>query len=247
MSRAWRRVAAEVALLIAVGLFLGEIGPFGTAAMPDARRYIYWLLNIVGGGVIGIAIDESLGRRLGATWRRVALDSLAMTLPVTALVAGVDRLVNGDAGGLPHPVRLAWQVLVISAAVMSLRALVWRLPRVETRTVIAPPLPGAEDAFRRRLSAKRRAARLIAVEAHDHFLRVHTDAGVELVTMRFADALAELAVRAGLQTHRSWWIAADAIEAVRWRRGAGEARLAGEVLAPVSRTYARALKEAGWF
>jgi len=97
------------------------------------------------------------------------------------------------------------------------------------------------------LSAKRRAARLIAVEAYDHYLRVHTDAGLELVTLRFASALEELAGAHGFRTHRSWWVAADAIEAVRWRRGAGEARLAGGLIAPVSRAHAPAPKAAGWF
>ncbi len=66
------------------------------------------------------------------------------------------------------------------------------------------------------------------------------------MTLRLADALAELAGAHGFRTHRSWWVAAEAIEAVRWRRGGGEARLAGDLTAPVSRTYAPALREAGW-
>ena len=115
------------------------------------------------------------------------------------------------------------------------------------RIIVAPPLPEAEAAFRRRLSAKRRGARLIAIEAHDHYLRVHTDAGVELITLRLSDAVEELAQAHGWRVHRSWWVAADAIEAVRWRRGGGEIRLPGDLRAPVSRTYSAHLKEAGWF
>jgi hypothetical protein len=131
---------------------------------------------------------------------------------------------------------------------MAARELVWREvePRVETRTIVVPPLPEAEAVFRRRLSAKRRTARLIAVEAYDHYLRVHTDQGEELITLRFADALSELALAHGYRVHRSWWIAAEAIEAVSWRRGVGEARLADGLVAPVSRGQAQILKEAGW-
>ncbi|WP_229726915.1 hypothetical protein [Sphingomonas alpina] len=33
---------------------------------------------------------------------------------------------------------------------------------------------------------------------------------------------------------------------MRWRRGAGEMRLVGGVMVPVSRTHAPVLKEAGW-
>jgi DNA-binding LytR/AlgR family response regulator len=97
-----------------------------------------------------------------------------------------------------------------------------------------------------RLSAKRRGARLIALEAEDHYVRVHTDAGSELVAMRFSEALEELARAHGYRLHRSWWASADAIEAVRWKRGTGEARLSGGIMAPVSRSCADALKEAGW-
>jgi DNA-binding LytR/AlgR family response regulator len=141
------------------------------------------------------------------------------------------------------------QVFVISLLVMTVRALTWRAPVtvVETRVVVAPPSPQAEEQFRRRLTAKRRHARLLAVQAEDHYLRVHTDAGEDLLTLRFADALADLSQAHGLQIHRSWWVSAEAIEGVRWRKGAGEVQLAGGLVAPVSRTHAPALRQAGWF
>jgi hypothetical protein len=245
----WRRALLELALLIAAGLFLGALGPFGTAALPPQKAFAYWLLCIVGGGVIGIAIDETVGRMAGPFWPRLAASSLLMTPLVTLWVLAVGRLLAGAPLSFRVYVSLLWQVLMISVALMALRALAWRRPRtvVETRVVVTPPVPEAEAAFRARLSARRRMARLIAVEAHDHYLRVHTDAGAELVTMRFSDALDELSGAHGLRTHRSWWVAAEAIEAVRWRRGLGEATLTGGVTAPISRTYAAAVKEAGWF
>ena len=245
----WRRVAAELALLLVMGLFMGAIGPYGTDNLSPVRAYVYWILCIVGGGGIGVAVDETLGRRAGGFWPRLAATSLLMTPAVSLLVMVVGLIMAGQKFGLPRYLSLLPQVLVISAPVMAARALAWRRPRtvVEKRTVIAPPLPEAEAAFRLRLSAKRRAARLIAVEADDHYLRVHTDAGPELVTLRFADALEELSGAHGFRTHRSWWVAADAIESVRWRRGAGEARLAGGLTVPVSRAQAPTLKAAGWF
>jgi DNA-binding LytR/AlgR family response regulator len=88
---------------------------------------------------------------------------------------------------------------------------------------------------------------LIAVEADDHYLRVHTDAGSELVTARMSDAMNELAAAHGFRVHRSWWVAADAVEAVQWRKGVGEVRLVGGLVTPVSRSYGPALKAAGWF
>jgi hypothetical protein len=244
-----RRWAVDLAVLIAIGLLMGFLGPFGSEHMPLVRRYVYWMVCMVGSGVIGVALDHVLAPRLPRPWPRVAVVSIAMTPLASLLVMTAAVVIFDDRYSWSGFWRLQRQVLPIALAVMAVRALVWRSRphRVETRTVVEPPLPEAEIAFRKRLSAKRRGARLIAVEAHDHYLKVHTDAGEELITLRFADALAELDRAHGWRVHRSWWVAAEAVEAVRWRRGAGEVRLAGGLEAPVSRTYAPVLKEAGWF
>ncbi|HEX5379408.1 MAG TPA: LytTR family transcriptional regulator, partial [Phenylobacterium sp.] len=118
------RLAADAALLLALGLFMGAVGPFGTDILPAAERYLYWGLCIVGGGAIGVAIDESLGRRATAIWRRVGLTSLLMTPLVSAYV----MLVRWTMYGTPAPhrpglVELLWQVLVVSVLVMTVRAL----------------------------------------------------------------------------------------------------------------------------
>lgn len=243
------RLAIDLVLLTALGLVLGVLSPFATARLPPTERFAYWLLCIVGGGAIGVLIDELLGRRVRGFARRLLTVTTLMTPAVVVWVGLVELVFAHQAFWIPP---LLWfRVWVISGLVMAVRILAWRRPPapppiVETRLVVAPPLPEAEAAFRQRLSAKRRAARLIAIEAHDHYLRVHTDAGQELLTLRFSDALAELAGAHGFQTHRSWWVAGEAIEAVRWRRGAGEARLSGDLVAPVSRRHAPVLRAAGW-
>ena len=84
------------------------------------------------------------------------------------------------------------------------------------------------------------------MEAEDHYLRLHTSKGQDLILMRLSDAVAELEGIEGAQVHRSWWVARDAIaDAVR---GDGRATLTlkdgAEV--PVSRTYARLLRERDW-
>jgi MFS family permease len=244
-----RRWGIDLAILIAIGLLMGFLGPFGSGHIPVVTAYVYWMICMVGGGLIGVVADELLSAHLPGIWRRVVAVSLLITPLVTLLVLTTQHLLMGQPFGWTHYLKLLWQVWPILLAVMAVRALVWRRPpvRVETRTVIAAPLPEAEAAFRRRLSAKRRGARLIAVEAHDHYLKVHTDAGAELVTLRFSEALDELALAHGWRVHRSWWVSADAVQAVRWRRGAGEICLIHDLTAPVSRTYASVLKQAGWF
>ena len=239
-----KRTAADAALLVAFGLFMGVTGPFGTLEAPAWVRFLYWQICILGGGVIGITLDETIGRRLRPVGLRIAVDSVAMTPLVTLLVAFVSSSLLRTRLELDEVQELVFQVFVVCVPIMALRVLVWRTPPPPAAAV---PEPSDDAAFRRRLTAKRREARIYAVEAEDHYLRVHTDAGEELVTARFADALADLARAKGFQTHRSWWVAADAIEGVRWQKGRGEARLANGLTVPVSRSNAPALKQAGWF
>ena len=239
------RAAAELALLLAVGVFMALLGPFGSGLNTLPERLAYWLILIIGGGLIGIAIDEALGRRLGGFWRRLAADSVLMTPAVTLLVVVVAHLMFGAPIWPRYRVGLSFQVFVVCVAVMALRQLAWRDPPAAAAPATEPEAD-ATLAFRQRLSARRREARLLAVEAEDHYLRVHTDGGDELITLRFADALAELAAARGFRTHRSWWVAASALEAVRWRRGRGEAHLACGLVVPISRGQSAALKQAGW-
>lgn len=241
----WQRLSLDLLLFAFVGLVMAELGPYRTLDAPYVMRTAYWLLAVFGSGLAGIAIERSIARHVRGFWLRILIASLAITPPVTLYV----YVLNAVMLDLPRRwwllPQLAWQVLVVMLLLMTLRGLLWRRV-VETRTVVAPPLPEAEREFRLRLSAKRRTARLIAIEAEDHYVRVHTDTGSELLQMRFSDALHELERAYGYRLHRSWWVAAEAIEAVRWTRGSGEARLPGGLVAPISRTYAGALKSAGW-
>lgn len=245
-----RRLFLEFALLAAIGVAVAFLGPYATAERPLGERLVYWLTLILGGGAIGAAIDVPARRRLPGFWARLLAVSALMTPGIFALVVLLTHVMYGAPLVAFDPPGLAFQVFLLSFATMALRQLALaRLeePREPSPTPAPAPDPDPTAAFRRRLSAKRREAELIAVKAEDHYLRVHTDAGDELITARFADALAELAGAPGFQTHRSWWVAAEAIEAVRWRRGAGEARLKTGLVVPVSRRQAGPLKAAGWF
>jgi hypothetical protein len=240
-----QRLALDLVLLGAVGLVLAQLGPYRTGEAPEPLLTLYWLVAVLGSGLAGIAADSALAPRVPGFWTRILTVSLAITPPVTLYIYALNAVML-DLPRRPWLLpQLGWQVLVVMLLIMTLRALAWRRV-IETRTIVVPPLPEAERTFRLRLSAKRRSARLIAIEAEDHYVRVHTDLGPELLTMRFSEALEELALAHGYRLHRSWWALADAIEAVRWTRGTGEARLAGGLVAPVSRNCAATLKQAGW-
>ena len=110
----------------------------------------------------------------------------------------------------------------------------------------APPEGLAPPVLRAKLPPRLARARLVAVEAEDHYLRIRTEAGSALVLMRLGDALEALSGLDGFRTHRSWWVARAAVEAVRWKAGRGALTLSDGSSAPVSRTYAAALKGTDW-
>ncbi len=74
-----RRWAVDLAMLAAIGLLMGFLGPFDSERAPVVERYVYWMICIVGGGLIGVWADALLGRRITKPWKRVAMVSVLMT------------------------------------------------------------------------------------------------------------------------------------------------------------------------
>ena len=87
---------------------------------------------------------------------------------------------------------------------------------------------------------------VIALQMEDHYVRVHTALGSELVLMRLRDAITHVSDTEGRQVHRSWWVARLAVEDVRREGRNVRLVLPGGLEAPVSRAQVAELKEAGW-
>jgi DNA-binding LytR/AlgR family response regulator len=80
----------------------------------------------------------------------------------------------------------------------------------------------------------------------DHYVRAHTAAGSDLVLMRMRDAVAELGGLAGLQVHRSWWVAEAAVAGHRRNGRQLSLTLKNGLEAPVARSAEAAVRAAGW-
>ena len=116
------------------------------------------------------------------------------------------------------------------------------------QTHAAPPSqPNRPARFLDRLPPRLKGATLYAVQAEDHYLRLHTDRGSDLILMRLSDAVEELEGLEGARTHRSWWVARSAVRAVDRGDGRATLTLEGGLNVPVSRRYARTLREADWW
>ncbi len=95
-----------------------------------------------------------------------------------------------------------------------------------------------------RLLLEKRGA-LIALSAEDHYVRVITTAGTELVLMRLADAMAEVGQTQGLQVHQSHWVALDQFVKVIRIGDRGELTLSDSSTLPISRGFMPAVRAAG--
>ena len=230
----------------AAGVFLALIGAFGTDAAPIGLRAAYWVGLCLSGAVVGTMVTHLIGREGRADarpWLYGALTVIGITLPFTAVVWLVSELTFSGSLRLRTLPLYIGPVLIVTAAMTALNFLVQRRP-VETH---AAPVGATTVRFLERLPGKLRGAELYAVEAEDHYLRLHTSRGQDLILMRLSDAVAELEGIEGAQTHRSWWVAKAAVQGARRGDGRATLEVLGGVQAPVSRAYAKALREAGWF
>lgn len=240
-----RHVRGTVIALVA-GVFLALTGAFETGGVPLLVRLLYWTILMAAGSAVGVAISAVIDRTgwlEERPWLQGAVIVLALTPPLTVFVWLVtDGLLNGRL----RPDRIdnfALPVVIITTALTALNYVIQREPQ-ETH---AQPADAAPPRFLDRLPPKLRGAELYAVEAEDHYLRLHTSKGQDLILMRLSDAVAELEGIEGARTHRSWWVAKGAVEDARRGDGRATLILKGGTVAPVSRAYAGALRAAGWY
>ena len=233
-------------LSMAVAAFLGFIGAFGSETAPFWPRVGFFLFIGLGCAVLVVgAVWGSLATpwlRARPRMRRVAI-ALALS-PLTALwvwaAVGFAFLGGPRLSSLP---RYLGYSLAMSVVMTALSWAIFRR-RADHDPGPQPPPPGAR--FLDRLPFRLRDADLYAVEAEDHYLRVRTSKGSELILMRLSDARAELEGVEGAQTHRSWWVAKAGIADVRRADGRAVLVLKDGAEAPVSRAHARTLRELGW-
>ena len=228
------------------GAFLALIGAMGSDQAPLPTRLAYWVGLCLAGAVVGTGVTQLIGREGRADnhpWLYGAATVVLITLPFTGVVWFVSEMLFARGLRLEALPRYLLPVGIVTAAMTILNFLVQRRP-IETH---AAPVGTPAPRFLDRLPAKLRGAALHAVEAEDHYLRLHTSRGQDLILMRLSDAIAELEGIEGAQTHRSWWVAKAAVEGARRGDGRATLQLTGGVEAPVSRAYAKALREAGWF
>jgi len=208
----WTRFGISSAGL---GVVCAFIGPFGTFAdLSLDLRLVYWLTitAVNGAQVVGaLALAAWL---LGERWPPWAIGLAASALasiPATAEVLALEHWLRHAAA-----VRTYWGETYLYVFLLT--------PRSPCRSSwCAACSPGSRRGSRRRGSTRLPGATLMrrlkpelrgelwALEMEDHYLRVHTERGNDLILYRLSDAIAEVGHLEGRQVHRSYWVARAAI------------------------------------
>ena len=268
-------VAAPVAppafrrgLIIAAlaGLFMAMVGALGTyeAALPV--RIAYWMPLMLTGSALGTGVAfgvQNWGRLRRRLFFEGALIAVLVALPLTAVVIGANLMAFDNRPGSAFALAVVFGIgLMVSsvmtaltyatspatapAAAAAAQAAAAAAPMPAAAAPAPTPAPAPPPRILARPPLHLRHARLLAIEAEDHYLRIHTDAGSDLILLRLVDAVAETDGLDGARCHRSWWVARAAVSAVE-RDGARTLLGVGPALrVPVSRSYLPGLRAAGW-
>lgn len=243
-----RTLLRGLAVALAAGVLLALTEAFGMSGTSLLFRLGYWLPIMVLGSLWGHLCSGLIERWIDLDRRplvAVAALTLTMSGPLVVMVWAVtSRFFDDDRSvDLTRLPDFIGPVLIVTGTLSALNVFLARTP-VQTHAAA----PGARPArFLDRMPFKLKGAAIRAVQSEDHYLRIHTDRGSDLILMRLSDALVELEGLEGAQTHRSWWVARDAVRGVSRGDGRATLTLDGGVEAPVSRRYAKALRDAGWY
>ncbi|MCI3134774.1 LytTR family DNA-binding domain-containing protein [Phenylobacterium aquaticum] len=236
--------ARRLTLATATGMLLGLIGPFGSYLNDNAvARMAYWT-GLVWLGTVLHSLGFAAAVSLGARWRlprsfSVAAGIVIASVPLAAASALIGHLAwpryTRDLG----PLDWYGQTLIVSALLVA--GLLW----IEGRLRTDPPSPAPGPTDDPRLPARLRDQAL-CLQMEDHYVRVHTPSGSELVLMPMREAIAALGGLEGLQVHRSWWVARRAVTEAKPAGRAASLTLTNGLVAPVARNRVTDLRAQGW-
>jgi len=255
-SRRPARVRRWLIRLFAVltgGFVLALLGPFGTFACAGlAERLVYWsALAALAYALYRPAAWYADRVAAGLAFPRLAVWAAAAVLasaPMTLLVwLASFRHTPSLWPDADAYLDMYWKVLLVGAGFMAVFWAAGRAGSPAPARSAAQLSPEASGGPRLAARLPRGAGAIVALQMEDHYVRVHGANGEStLLLMRLRDAVAEMDGREGMQVHRSWWVARDAVQSVREAGRNVRLVLVNGLEAPVARNTVAALREAGW-
>lgn len=236
---------AGFAVLCGLAAFLTFTGVYNAVeTLPFWLGWCYWMLTLLVGCLAAFLAIATLRKMKAHIFAQIAASMVVSTAAVTSVIVLLQYL-SGHVVPWSFIPFLFGQVLVISVLIFTIGFISERALLGKTETEAETRNPTKH--FLENLPIKYREAELYAISSEDHYLRVYTNKGEELILMRLADAVHNLKDANGLQTHRSWWVAEAGLSDVTKENGQTKLVLKSGITVPVSRTYQAAVKAAGWF
>ncbi len=240
------RIVTEIArftgIVVGLGLLFSWLGVYDTGQVPFYKRFVFWTATMAVGAGSAMFVAPFMWNDRFESWPapfKIAIVAFTVSFPVTIVLFAF----NGGPYSVNHAIVQFVYVLIISLIIST----GMYVAHIFEQTKAATDAPSSDPlaAFMDRLPVKFRTAELHAVSSEDHYLRVHTSLGEELILMRLADAVRELAKADGLQVHRSWWVAKQGVQDEKRVDGRSLLVLPSGTEVPVSRSYRARAKEAG--
>ncbi|MBL8569201.1 MAG: LytTR family transcriptional regulator DNA-binding domain-containing protein [Phreatobacter sp.] len=241
--------------ILALGILLGVLGPFGSyLGMGLPVRLLHYTASMITISALAVIANGLVARFVFRgpvpLWGALAI-AVVLGPPAALIVSGFLQLWAPQV--LPH---VTFADLCVQAALINVVASLlvhavrnWMTAPAPVAVVLPAlrepePSPAiADDPLRAKLPLPLRSATIVALSAEDHYLRVHTARGEALVLMSLAAGMAALGSEAGIQVHRSHWIAHAALADGSARLGRAGIVLARGPTLPVSRAGRRRLAD----
>ena len=238
----WRFWAVFAIML----MLFAVVGPFGTFDRLNLpQRFAYWSSTMFGSWAIAI-LTIAICFGVLHPWLKgmaiVLVGCIIAPLPIALYLIWVVPLLLGEA-----TIMTLWESYLYALPISLTFGVITQFALEVGNSRPAEPDSGKEpkdNPLLARLPVNKRG-QIQFLSMQDHYIKVTTDRGSELLLMRMSDAVDLLKDEDGLQIHRSHWVARAAVKGTKRINGQPHLLLGDDTELPVSRTYAKTVREKG--
>jgi hypothetical protein len=175
--------ARNFAISLIVGVLMAISGAFDTYRVDIVTRLLYWISTIFIGSSIATAASAILDR-IRFLEERLALYHLFHLAIISVLITCMVVLVNSwlfdFALNVDALLNYFPTVLVVSMFMTFIHWIVSQIP-MQSHSVVGKITSKSEVLLYERLPFKFKKAKILAINAEDHYLRIHTDIGERFI------------------------------------------------------------------
>jgi len=233
-------------MALVVGTLLGYLAPFGTNTLGFYKTIIYWQILIVTGSSFFLPIlyfGEKYLRKFKLYYSIKIISLLVIAAILMSFIVTFVTILffSLDTHYMQHYLTELPRTFIVGL-IITLLFQVKSYIKYQKAKLLSKISHLSEnkvsdiDKFMNKLPLAVRG-KLLCFEMADHYLKIHTNKGNHMLLMRLKDAMQELENYQGLQTHRSWWVAENAVVTSLKDKNKTFLKLENDQLVPVSKTF----------